>query len=342
MSYLLDALKQSEHHDEASAYDQSAQQLKQQQELKRYRLIAISLGMIVALVITLMAGFAIGKWLQTKKVLPQNTLAELPAEPNDKSGQTELEPAPAEMTNKPVDEAAKPPTLNTVPAQFNQPMQQAIANQGQQYQWVQVPVNSAPRYPQGQPVLIQTPNGYQQVYNAPAQQYQAQQYQTQVNQAQQYPQPVPANNSSSNVDLSQYKVLGKPIDQPNTVRKSSSVSNEELETVPSELKNAFARAIKDTEQTQAHQVTQGTKNSSYAQPVELLPDNLLAVLPNIKYQAHIYSSSPDKRWIKLNNRELYEGDNIGDIEVLEITPEQSLLSFDGYEFSLKALQDWPE
>ncbi|MFM9500479.1 general secretion pathway protein GspB [Streptomyces galilaeus] len=56
----------------------------------------------------------------------------------------------------------------------------------------------------------------------------------------------------------------------------------------------------------------------------------------------MYSSSVEKRWIKLNNRELYEGDSFGDFEVLEITPEQSVLSFDGYEFSLKALQDWSE
>ena len=37
MSYLLDALKQSEQHDEASAHDRNAEQLKQQQELQRYR-----------------------------------------------------------------------------------------------------------------------------------------------------------------------------------------------------------------------------------------------------------------------------------------------------------------
>ena len=30
------------------------------------------------------------------------------------------------------------------------------------------------------------------------------------------------------------------------------------------------------------------------------------------------------------------------LQYREITPEQSVLDFDGYEFSLKALQDWPE
>ena len=74
----------------------------------------------------------------------------------------------------------------------------------------------------------------------------------------------------------------------------------------------------------------------------MLPDGLQSMLPSIKYQAHIYSSSADKRWIKLNGRELHEGERIGALTVIEITPEQSVLDFDGYEFSLKALQDWPE
>ena len=106
--------------------------------------------------------------------------------------------------------------------------------------------------------------------------------------------------------------------------------------------NAFAQAIQDVEKNQDYEVTQASKTSSRVEPVELLPDGLQSMLPSIKYQAHIYSSSADKRWIKLNGRELHEGERIGALTVREITPEQSVLDFDGYEFSLKALQDWPE
>ena len=215
--------------------------------------------------------------------------------------------------------------------QFVQPQQYQQA--AGQYQWVQVPVNNMPSYPQGQPMLVQTPNGYQQVYAAPQQQYNPNTMQMQPT----------INTSANNIDMSKYKVLGKPIGEPTSEKaKPATASDEELETVPTALKDAFARAIEDTQDTRPHQVTQGTKNSSYAQPIELLPDALLALIPDIKYQAHIYSSSPDKRWVKLNNRELYEGDSVGDLRVLEITPEQTVLSFDDYEFSLKALQDWPE
>jgi len=342
MSYLLDALKQSEHHDEASAYDQSAQQLKQQQELKRYRFIAMSLGIVLALALTLIGGFALGKWLQSEKNSVDNIKAQVSVEAQ---GDTSVIKEPSvDVIDEPTDNSTVEQAASSAQGlQVNQPAQQMMVpssnpNQTQQYQWVQVPVNSVPAYPQSQPMLIQTPNGYQQVYNVPP----VPQYQVMASQQPQFAQPTGINTNSSNVDLSKYKVLGKPISEPNTVTKPTTVTDDELNAVPSELKNAFARAIQDTEQTQTHQVTQGTKNSSYAQPIELLPDGLLAILPNIKYQAHIYSSSVEKRWIKLNNRELYEGDSFGDFEVLEITPEQSVLSFDGYEFSLKALQDWPE
>ncbi|WP_283710110.1 general secretion pathway protein GspB [Pseudoalteromonas prydzensis] len=340
MSYLLDALKQSEQHDEASAHDRNAEQLKQQQELQRYRFIAISLGLLVAFLLTLMAGFSIGKWLQTNHLNAPEQVAttvesqlvepaneKIPAAVTLKPEQSTPEQAAAAQTNPAQVASAQP----TPPPQFVQPQQYQQATG--QYQWVQVPVNNMPSYPQGQPMLVQTPNGYQQVYAAPQQQYNPNTMQMQPT----------INTSANNIDMSKYKVLGKPIGEPASEKaKPATASDEELETVPTALKDAFARAIEDTQDTRPHQITQGTKNSSYAQPIELLPDALLAIIPDIKYQAHIYSSSQDKRWVKLNNRELYEGDSIGDLRVLEITPEQTVLSFDDYEFSLKALQDWPE
>lgn len=326
MSYLLDALKQSEQHDEASAHDRNAEQLKQQQELQRYRFIAISLGLLVAFLLTLMAGFSIGKWLQTNYL----TAPEQVATTVDEQAVEPAEKAPATVEPE---QSTPAPVASTQPIpqqQFVQPQQYQQA--AGQYQWVQVPVNNMPTYPQGQPMLVQTPNGYQQVYTTPPHNPNTMQMQPSI------------NNSASNIDMSKYKVLGKPMGEParEQAKPAATVSDEELETVPTALKDAFARAIEDTQDTRPHQVTQGTKNSSYAQPIELLPDALLALIPDIKYQAHIYSSSPDKRWVKLNNRELYEGDSVGDLRVLEITPEQTVLSFDDYEFSLKALQDWPE
>jgi len=209
--------------------------------------------------------------------------------------------------------------------------------QGQQYQWVQVPVNSAPVYAnQGYQVLPQ----YQQqaVYqNQPV--YQSQ---PQFSQPMQMQQINPQQMSSNGIDLSKYKVLGKPLDGQPTQPASQSSTNDELRDVPDTLKDAFAKAVENVDNAHSVDITRSTKNTSYAEPIELLPDALQSLIPTIKYQAHIYASESSKRWIKLNGRELYEGDNIGVLSVVEITPEQSLLSYDGYEFTLKALQDWPE
>jgi len=156
------------------------------------------------------------------------------------------------------------------------------------------------------------------------------------------PQSVPTQSTKRTLsadELSKYKVLGKPLNQNVPAQPESTA---ELDTVPDTLKNAFAQAVNDTETTADYEVTQGSRHSSRVQPVELLPDGLQSMLPSIKYQAHIYSSTADKRWIKLNGRELYEGESIGALKVLEIAPDQSVLDFDGYEFSLKALQDWPQ
>lgn len=345
MSYLLDALKQSQQHDEAAAHDRTAEQEKQQKELQRYRFIAISLGLLVGFILTLMAGFSIGKWLQNSQgdaLVASDKIIAVGLEEEKKND------AVPQVTNQvPVNNTTAQPTVSAVvpqivaqpQPQIVQPINQQIPQQNSgQYQWVQVPVNTVPTYSQSQPMLVQTPNGYQQVYTAPPQQ----QYNPNVMQVQQVQQA--SNTSASSIDMSKYKVLGKPLGEqaPAKPKPVATVTEEELEIVPTALKNAFARAIEDTQNTQTHQITQGTKNSSYAEPIELLPDALLALIPQIKYQAHIYSSSPDKRWVKLNNRELYEGDRMGDFRILEITPEQTVLSFDDYEFSLKALQDWPQ
>lgn len=135
-------------------------------------------------------------------------------------------------------------------------------------------------------------------------------------------------------DYSQYKVVGKPLEQP------SSVPAEELAAIPDTLKAAFAQAVAQTENQQAYDVTKGSTTSSRVQPLELLPDVILARVPSLRYQAHIYATQADKRWIRINNRDLYEGDMLDNLKIIEIAPEQTVMSMDGYQFSLAAMQDF--
>ena len=65
MSYLLDALKQSQQSDmSAEQYDLQSEQLKQQQALKRYRRLALVFGTSLAAFIAVAGGFTTGKWFQ--------------------------------------------------------------------------------------------------------------------------------------------------------------------------------------------------------------------------------------------------------------------------------------
>jgi len=255
------------------------------------------------------------------------------------------EEAPATAVPQAANTQANPPVNNTannvgqVPVTVapQQQMMQQVPVQGQQYQWVQVPVNTVPVYAnqgyQGQPVYQQPVYQNQPIY---------QPQQPQFSQPMQMQQMTPQQMSSRDIDMSKYKVLGKPLNDQSPSQVNQTVVDDEFNDVPNNLKSAFERAVQDVDNKHVADITRSTKNSSYAEPVELLPDSLQSLIPTIKYQAHIYASEASKRWIKINGRELYEGDNIGVLNVIEITPEQSLFSYDGYEFTLKALQDWPE
>ncbi|MDW7547402.1 general secretion pathway protein GspB [Pseudoalteromonas sp. SCSIO 43201] len=114
----------------------------------------------------------------------------------------------------------------------------------------------------------------------------------------------------------------------------------DLAGVSEELKKAFAQAVKETELRDEAAVLSTTKESASVTPISLLPTQLQNSIPSLRYQAHIYATDVQERWIKINNRPLYEGDSLGALTVLEITPEQTRFDFDGIEFSLEAMEDW--
>ncbi|NWL15623.1 general secretion pathway protein GspB [Pseudoalteromonas sp. Scap03] len=336
MSYLLDALKQSKHDTmSAEQYDLQAQQLKQQRQLMTYRRISFLLAGSLLATGILASGFFVGKWAQQENVTVKNEPVQNDLSQKE-SGVVEKPTTNAEEVQRTVAQTVTTPQAPIVTA---------------------APNNSVPLA--GQLVYVQTPTGVQQMLLTPQGQYlpmsvnqasqgQTQNFSTQNNASSSFqspssqPQSVPTQSAKRTLtadELSKYKVLGKPLNQNVPAQPES---NDELDTVPDTLKNAFAQAVNSTETTADYEVTQGSRLSSRVQPVELLPDGLQSMLPSIKYQAHIYSSAADKRWIKLNGRELYEGESIGALKLLEIAPDQSVLDFDGYEFSLKALQDWPQ
>ncbi|WP_105167092.1 general secretion pathway protein GspB [Pseudoalteromonas sp. T1lg23B] len=350
MSYLVNALKQSQ---QAGHSEQDHLAYQHQKQLKLYRTVVFGLSAVVLVGGFTFAGYLSGHFVQSSFAQQQQPKQAKAEQSVNESGEERGETAKvavadtAEKATNTVTPASPPVTANTgIPIPASQPLTQPMANNAVmnpqvQYQWmsVQIGVDAS-----GQPVYRQqlVPVVNQQVFNAMPQQVAsqgtaqfAQQSLPQASSQQQLPQLQPMASGTTE-DLSQYRVLGKPLSQS----AAQNMQDPELAGVSKELKEAFAQAVVETQNNQPHQITASSKDSARATPVELLPNSLQQSLPTLRYQAHIYATDPEKRWIKLNNRELYEGDSIGALKLLEITPEQALFDFDGYEFSMKAMQDW--
>jgi len=62
----------------------------------------------------------------------------------------------------------------------------------------------------------------------------------------------------------------------------------------------------------------------------------------ISYEAHVYSSIVEDRWIRINGERLIEGDfdSSGQLQLIEIQPQRSIFRVERQSFSLESLDDW--
>lgn len=75
-------------------------------------------------------------------------------------------------------------------------------------------------------------------------------------------------------------------------------------------------------------------------PLSQMSPRIQNALPSLQFEQHIYASDGGG-WVKVNGRDRYEGDSIGDnLFVEKILPQQVILSFRGEKFSLPALTNW--
>lgn len=64
-------------------------------------------------------------------------------------------------------------------------------------------------------------------------------------------------------------------------------------------------------------------------------------LPALNFQTHIYASEPSRRWIKVNDSEVVEGDEImAGVKLEHIQPRHVVISFLGQQLSIPALYEW--
>lgn len=105
------------------------------------------------------------------------------------------------------------------------------------------------------------------------------------------------------------------------------------------LRQKFQYAIEAT--NQSVRKPQVTEHAAPARDVRSLDDLLQRQIPPLRFEAHIYASEPKKRWVKVNGKDLQEGQWItADIQLKEITANYVLLQTGRQLFSMEALSEW--
>ena len=64
-------------------------------------------------------------------------------------------------------------------------------------------------------------------------------------------------------------------------------------------------------------------------------------LPPLNFQTHVYSSNEAKRWVKINDVEYKQGDQVASgLELIAIEPQACVIQFHGESIRIPALYDW--
>jgi general secretion pathway protein B len=116
---------------------------------------------------------------------------------------------------------------------------------------------------------------------------------------------------------------------------------EPVAAVSAELRDKFASALKATELSNTHLAPQQSNNAP-APDINNLDAELQRQIPPLRFEAHVYATATNQRWVKVNGKTLQEGQWItADIRIKEITPQFVLLQRGNQLFSMPALSAWP-
>ncbi|MBT0585091.1 general secretion pathway protein GspB [Alteromonas oceanisediminis] len=151
-------------------------------------------------------------------------------------------------------------------------------------------------------------------------------------------EPTPIQNSvSGEAPSSSSETVQEPEGELLTQGNDTSTAQ-----VSPELMARFNKALADLENEPVSTEPETTVSVYDDIPrVDQLPARTLTLLPSMAFSAHMYASSRDARWVRVNGQQLYEGEYITDeVQLINIEPQRVILSFRGDLFSMAALTDW--
>jgi len=156
------------------------------------------------------------------------------------------------------------------------------------------------------------------------------------------------NDASASNDASKQSVIDKPRKTPKQ-DKSSDQKHTPKPPVRSKPKPKaqviFATEPLDTmpesKPGQNNRTIKRNFNSDKVYKVAELPLSVRRNVPPITFTGHVYSSTPASRSVMINDAKMREGQPVTSQLILhEITQYGAVFKFNGYFFSLSALQDW--
>ncbi|MGF1757920.1 general secretion pathway protein GspB [Photobacterium sagamiensis] len=112
-----------------------------------------------------------------------------------------------------------------------------------------------------------------------------------------------------------------------------------------QLKSAIAATDAEPQQEEAETVNESTTSDHVkalaAITIGDLPASVQNRMPKLDFQTHIYSSTANSRWVKVNGREAFEGDELAPGVILRrIDPRQVVFDFESYHIVMPALSEW--
>ncbi|MFC1502743.1 general secretion pathway protein GspB [Pseudomonadota bacterium] len=111
-----------------------------------------------------------------------------------------------------------------------------------------------------------------------------------------------------------------------------------------QLKSAIA-ATESEPQQGVESVNESATSNGVKAPAAIsiadLPASVQNRMPKLDFQTHIYSSTANSRWVKVNGREAFEGDELASGVILRrIEPRQVVFDFESYHIVMPALSEW--
>ena len=121
------------------------------------------------------------------------------------------------------------------------------------------------------------------------------------------------------------------------------LSDIDLDNVPDSLKQRFALAVEEEKNgVLRDQIVEQNPQQVMASDIHEMPNRFQDQIPSMRYDSHVYSSDEADRWIRINGVDMRVGDFVGDIELVDILPQQSVFRLGAQSFTLESLQDWKD